>query len=57
MGGGSPLEGGEALGPFRFPVGRTSNKLRGIWRLGKSWPHPGRVALPAARDSADSALA
>ncbi len=35
MGGGSPLEGGKAFGPLRFPVGRTSNKLRGIRRVGQ----------------------
>ena len=32
------LEGGEAFRPFRFPVGRTSNKLRGIPASGKSAP-------------------
>lgn len=32
-------------GPSLFPVGRTSNNLRGSWHLGKSWLHPGRVAL------------
>jgi hypothetical protein len=52
MGGGSPLEGGEALRPFRFPVGRTSNKLRGLLGLGKSWSHPGRVAPPLPRNHA-----
>ena len=57
MGGGSPLEGGEALRPFRFPVGRTSNKLRGFWGLGKSWPHPGRVASTPPRNHADFAAA
>ena len=28
-----------------FPVGRTSNKLRGFWGSGKSGSHPGRVAV------------
>ena len=45
MGGGSPLEGGKAFRPLRFPVGRTSNKLRGFGNRGKSRPQPGRVAL------------
>ena len=47
------LEGGEAFRPFRFPVGRTSNNLRGIPPTSKSPPHPGRVAKSALGSTPD----
>jgi hypothetical protein len=54
MEGGSPLEGGKAFRPLRFPVGRTSNKLRAMRERGKSWPQPGRVGTVRWRNPAVS---